>query len=695
MKYTISSLSQKLIVSLDIEGGIYNEYILEFDQPSVVLQNDKVEILEVGEVMISIPFHHFGLINGEVPIDIENAFYKLQAFINTLDITIPSDGFSNNAQKSNLPEIALNRYRSISNSLNRKVAWVGDSVTMHTGFYMIDSRDSATITLDTPETFVINTISASGVCTSVTTHNLLVNSVIYSTTTANGFVNNTFYYVSEVISTTEFKIVSNAFAPITLTSGTGLAITISFASIYDNRVSRYAGAPMYKVTNGAFGSNGNTAANFLASVGNTAINLGFEQVVSFAPNLIIYSYGINDVRLGATTQAQLEAIISSTVEAFQTRLPNTDIILRMPNHLCYDSVTLTLYLGAGTTYAQTQSRSDALRLAYRAMIAKYPNVYVLDTQSGEGAIFSEKVPTATNIYMSDCLHPNIIDGQGAIFREVLLSIGNFGKTRIPLNVEPPKFYPALPTVELANATAQSSTTDYLIYPRILEDNTKYNFLFKGKRAASVKGSYWDVGKYKTESIEAKNYTNVIKSNDIAIVYGTLEYTAGSQGEYFDNGVAAFKLTTGNVGAQGNNFRITSLPAGYPMANGTLQEVAFYRARPTAQKRPANNDFDTTISLIDFTSGTTHKTIEQFSVCSVITGISNTAPSTGGTVTINKNGVTFATLTWANAATTATGSGTFFTDATRGIVFDEGDIVTVIVNVGFVGGTIPKIRLSNK
>lgn len=86
MKYTITSLSQKLIVSLDIEEGLYNERILEFDQPSVVLQNDIVEILESGESLISIPFHHFGLIDGEVPTDIEDAFYKLQEFINTLDV---------------------------------------------------------------------------------------------------------------------------------------------------------------------------------------------------------------------------------------------------------------------------------------------------------------------------------------------------------------------------------------------------------------------------------------------------------------------------------------------------------------------------------------------------------------------------------------------------------------------------------
>jgi len=89
MKYIISSLSQKLIVSLDIEEGLYNEYILEFDQPSVVLQNDTVEIMEGGESLISIPFHHFGSINGELPTDINDAFYKLQEYINTLNSNIP------------------------------------------------------------------------------------------------------------------------------------------------------------------------------------------------------------------------------------------------------------------------------------------------------------------------------------------------------------------------------------------------------------------------------------------------------------------------------------------------------------------------------------------------------------------------------------------------------------------------------
>ena len=88
-------------------------------------------------------------------------------------------------------------------------------------------------------------------------------------------------------------------------------------------------------------------------------------------------------------------------------------------------------------------------------------------------------------------------------------------------------------------------------------------------------------------------------------------------------------------------------------------------------------------------------MSNFCVVGVIAGVSTTAPTTGGTIDIKKNGVTFATLTFANSATAATGSGTFFTDNSRGIVFDEGDLLTITVNSGFVGGALPKITLSYK
>ena len=62
--------------------------------------------------------------------------------------------------------------------------------------------------------------------------------------------------------------------------------------------------------------------------------------------------------------------------------------------------------------------------------------------------------------------------------------------------------------------------------------------------------------------------------------------------------------------------------------------------------------------------------------------------------MKKNGTTFATITVANGATTGTISGVFATANTRGAYFNEGDIITADVNVGFIGGTFPKIRISN-
>jgi hypothetical protein len=233
----------------------------------------------------------------------------------------------------------------------------------------------------------------------------------------------------------------------------------------------------------------------------------------------------------------------------------------------------------------------------------------------------------------------------------------------------------------------------LLYPRIVEDASKYNLILRGVRVASAKGSYLDIST--KEGVVASAYDNIIATNDICIQYGTLEYTSGSQGEYFDNGTVAFKLTSCNPTNFGNNIRILSMPAGYPFITSISQEVAFYRPRPATQKNDQDLNFSKTFSNIDFSAQTINHAITNFCVVGVITGVSATAPTTGGTVDLKRNGTTFATLTWANNVVTSVGSGSFFTNETRGIVFDEGDVLSIVVNSGVVGGSIPKITLSTR
>lgn len=62
----------------------------------------------------------------------------------------------------------------------------------------------------------------------------------------------------------------------------------------------------------------------------------YIDVVAYAPDVIVLSFGINDVRDGSTTANQLQTYIQRCLDNFQTDLPNCDIVLRMPNPLAVE-----------------------------------------------------------------------------------------------------------------------------------------------------------------------------------------------------------------------------------------------------------------------------------------------------------------------------------------------------------------------
>jgi hypothetical protein len=138
------------------------------------------------------------------------------------------------------------------------------------------------------------------------------------------------------------------------------------------------GQPYYNVTNGNFGSNGNTLSNWLATPAN------ITAIQAFNPDLIIFCYGgINDVRLGATTQAQLQTMFDSAITALQAALPNVPIIFRGANSLVYDSANNPAYIDAPNSLAKVQGYTDIMRNACRYMIGRYSGVYVIDHQGGD------------------------------------------------------------------------------------------------------------------------------------------------------------------------------------------------------------------------------------------------------------------------------------------------------------------------
>lgn len=87
------------------------------------------------------------------------------------------------------------------------------------------------------------------------------------------------------------------------------------------------------------------------------------------------------------------------------------------------------------------------------------------------------------------------------------------------------------------------------------------------------------------------------------------------------------------------------------------------------------------------------TMQRSGFAAVLTGVVATAPTTGGTIELRKNGTAFATLTWADGATVPTYSGAFFTN-NAGLTYAEGDIIDAVIANTFVVGTKLKIKLGN-
>ena len=89
------------------------------------------------------------------------------------------------------------------------------------------------------------------------------------------------------------------------------------------------GMPFYNIAHGNFGSSGQTALNF---INNNVPGANLSDIVAYAPDLIVFSYGINDVRLGLTSKDQLKTYITQAINNIRSSIPNADIILRMPNY---------------------------------------------------------------------------------------------------------------------------------------------------------------------------------------------------------------------------------------------------------------------------------------------------------------------------------------------------------------------------
>ncbi|WP_321797126.1 SGNH/GDSL hydrolase family protein [Burkholderia sp. BCC1988] len=220
------------------------------------------------------------------------------------------------------------------------------------------------------------------------------------------------------------------------------------------------GSPLYGVTNLWFGSNGNTLYNFLHG---TPAGFGIGDVIAAAPDLIVLCYGINDTRQGATSQAQLVTMLKQAVNTLLAALPNTDIVLRMPNSFL---TTDPGGFGYVVPISNAQQYSSILQGAYLALENVWPNVPLVKIQ---GDVFPEVCPAAGTLW-SNQIHPSVAGYERIIDDVVQKQIG---------------WYPAYSAALAAQAIATDYTNAHTYYPRVVETDD-YQLLTTG--AFSTQGS---------------------------------------------------------------------------------------------------------------------------------------------------------------------------------------------------------------
>jgi lysophospholipase L1-like esterase len=206
-----------------------------------------------------------------------------------------------------------------------------------------------------------------------------------------------------------------------------------------------------------FGENGASLSAFLSD----GVVHGITATIAAQADLYVISYGINDVRFGQTTEAQLTYLLMFAVNRILAGVPNADIVLRMPNS----------FLSADINgYGFVQPNSDApvystiLRNAYKHLENRWSNVAILDTQD---AVFGRASPPSS-AYMANQIHPSSA-GYVALAKSLVDLIG-----------QKQPYDPVL----AANALAVNPSAPYSIYPRVVENTTYFNLVATGRWVAS-------------------------------------------------------------------------------------------------------------------------------------------------------------------------------------------------------------------
>jgi hypothetical protein len=221
-----------------------------------------------------------------------------------------------------------------------------------------------------------------------------------------------------------------------------------------------------------FGNNGMALSVMLAD-SNTA-HAGIGGVCAAIPDLVIYRWGINDVRQGATSLAQLIALYRQLIAATHACSPLTDIILKAPNGFLTTDVGSNGYV---VPNGSAQAYSTILLQAADFIAQNYPDVVVIDEQ---GTIFGT-VSQATSTYMGDQIHPST-SGYAAEANQDLQILAFLQSQETPAIQQNPLYstlWPQFDPYLSRMAVAQSYSAPWTVYPHACEDPYYYDLIAYG------------------------------------------------------------------------------------------------------------------------------------------------------------------------------------------------------------------------
>lgn len=151
-----------------------------------------------------------------------------------------------------------------------------------------------------------------------------------------------------------------------------------------------------------YGNTGQTITGFISDAGTK----GLAAVATAATglDLIVFSYGINDIRQNLLTKDQLKDKIILCINTIRTAAPNIDIVLRMPNSFLAKTVS-DGYIQAGSygsTQAAAQAQTDIIYYAYKELEGYWDNVVSFHSQD----LIFPRTCQATSTIMTDEIHPD-------------------------------------------------------------------------------------------------------------------------------------------------------------------------------------------------------------------------------------------------------------------------------------------------